>query len=253
MVLEPLDPFETLGLRPEQLPRHIAIIMDGNGRWARRQGQPRIVGHQHGAQAVDEVTTAAARLGIGQLTLYAFSTENWQRSRDETDFLMQLYARFLRSHREKIIDNNIRFRQIGRRDRLPRSVLDSVQDVEEQSRRNTGMVLCLAVDYGGRQEILEAVRRLCQQAAAGQLDPAQIDQQRFSAALYTAGMTDPDLLIRTAGEMRISNFLLWQISYAELYVTELLWPDFRPEHLYQAIQSYASRERRFGRVPTDTT
>jgi undecaprenyl diphosphate synthase len=249
MALKPLDPREVLGLERSQLPGHVAIIMDGNGRWAQQRGQPRTLGHHQGAETVDRVATLAARLGIGQLTLYAFSTENWQRSRDETDALMRLYAEFLRSRRGKILDNEIRFRQIGRRDRLPPDVLQQVEQVEQQTRDSRGMTLCLAVDYGGRQEIVDAVKTICQQVLVGHLHPDQIDQDVIADALYTSGMPEPDLLIRTAGGMRLSNFLLWQVSYAELHVTQVLWPDFAEEDFYTALREYAQRERRFGRAP----
>ena len=248
MSLEPLDPRQELGLEPEQIPRHIAIIMDGNGRWAKQRGQPRTTGHEQGAETVDRITTLAARLGIKQLTLYAFSTENWQRSRKEINFLMRLYGRFLESHRAKLMDNNLRFRQIGRRDRLPIEVRQRVEAVEQDSRSNTGMTLCVAVDYGSRQEIVNAVRRICEDVVQGRLKIEAIDEQIVAAALYTAGMSEPDLLIRTAGELRVSNFLLWQISYAELHLTEVLWPDFDANDLYEAIRSYARRDRRFGGV-----
>ncbi len=252
MALEPLDPREVLGLEPSQLPRHVAIIMDGNGRWARARNLPRMLGHQQGSLTVDKIATLSARLGIDQLTLYAFSTENWRRSREETDFLMRLYAEFLEIQRPKIMDSRIRFRQIGRRDRLPPEVLDRFVEVEQESCDNTGMTLCVAVDYGGRQELVEAVRQIAERIAAGGVQPDQIDEELISASLYTAGMPEPDLLIRTAGEMRISNFLLWQISYAEFYVTDVLWPDLTDEDYFDALKAYARRERRFGRAPVSS-
>jgi undecaprenyl diphosphate synthase len=224
--------------------------MDGNGRWAKQRHQPRTIGHEQGAEAVDRVSTLAARLGIGQVTLYAFSTENWQRERAEVDFLMNLLGRYLESRRAKIMDNDLRFRQIGRRDRLPKQLVERITSLEQESRDNTGMTLCLAVDYGSRQEIASAVRRICEDVVEGRRQIETVDENVIASALYTAGMPDPDLLIRTAGEMRVSNFLLWQISYAELHITDALWPDFDAEHFYEAIQSYAQRERRFGKVTT---
>ena len=245
---DPLDPQLELGLAREQLPRHVAIIMDGNGRWANLRGQPRIQGHMEGACNVRAIVTYCARLGLDALTLYSFSTENWRRPRAEVDALMELYAEYLIAERPTVMDNNVRLIQVGRRAGLPESVLHELQTTEDMSRSNTGLKLCLAINYGSRQEIVDAVQVIARQVAAGQLSPDTIDEAAISAHLYTAGVPDPDLLIRTAGEMRISNFLLWQISYAELYVTDVLWPDFRPEHLADAIRNFAGRERRFGAV-----
>jgi len=244
----PLDPVKTLGIEREALPRHIAVIMDGNGRWAQQRGLPRIEGHRHAASAVREIVTHAARLGIDCLTLYSFSLENWKRPRLEVDGLMSLYAEYLVSEREEIMDNDIRVVQIGRREGLPPSVLRELDKTAELSGKNKGMALCLALNYGARAEIVDAVRRLAERVAAGALRPEEIDEKAIAGALYTAGLPDPDLVIRTAGEMRVSNFLLWQISYAELHVTPVLWPDFRAEQLYEAIRSFARRERRFGDV-----
>jgi undecaprenyl diphosphate synthase len=244
----PLDPMEVLGLAREALPRHIAIIMDGNGRWARHRGLPRIEGHRHAATAVREVVEQCARLGIECLTLYSFSLENWKRPRDEVDALMALYVEYLISERQEIMDNEIRVLQIGRRDGLPPQVLRELDLTAGLSQNNRGLTVCLALNYGSRAEITDAVRRLAQQAARGELRPEDIREQTISQTLYTAGLPDPDLMIRTAGEMRLSNFLLWQISYAELYVTPVLWPDFRAPDLHAAIQDYAGRVRRFGGV-----
>jgi undecaprenyl diphosphate synthase len=230
----------------ERWPRHVAIIMDGNGRWAQQRRQARIRGHQEGAKAVRRVVEEAARLGLEQLTLYAFSHENWRRPKDEIEKLMALYEKYLRNERKGLMKNNLRFRNIGRREGLPAGVLREVAASEEMSAKNTGMVLCLAVNYGSRQEIADAARRVAEEAAAGQLDLAKIDEDVLAARLYTAGMIDPDLLVRTAGEQRVSNFLLWQISYAEIYVTEVLWPDFGEHDLHLAMADFASRERRFG-------
>ncbi len=243
---EPLDPQQELGLRREQLPRHVAIIMDGNGRWANLRGQPRIQGHIEGAGNVRQIVTYCAQLGLEALTLYSFSTENWRRPKAEVDALMQLYADYLVRERPTVMDNNVRLIQVGRREGLPESVIRELQTTENMSRTNTGLKLCLAINYGSRQEIVDAVQAIARKVQAGQLSPGAINETAISNHLYTVGVADPDLLIRTAGEMRISNFLLWQISYAELYVTDVLWPDFRREHLAEAIHSFASRERRFG-------
>jgi undecaprenyl diphosphate synthase len=230
----------------EAWPRHVAIIMDGNGRWARSHGLPRVEGHRRGADAVRRVTEECARLGLAQLTLFAFSSENWRRPPKEIAALMDLYRKYLVQERSTIMKNNIRFRTIGRREGIPPDVLAEVDRTLEMSAGNTGLVVCLAVNYGSRREIADAARRLAQAAARGELQPDAISEETFAAALDTAGMSDPDLLIRTAGEMRVSNFLLWQISYAELWVTETLWPDFREADLHAAMRDFARRERRFG-------
>ncbi len=243
---QPLDPRVVLGLAPEQLPRHIAIIMDGNGRWARQHGLPRVSGHAEGAKTVRAIVTDCARLGIGYLTLYSFSTENWKRPREEVDALMAMYAEYLVAERETILSNDVRLVQVGRREGLPDVVLRELDTTASMSAANTGLTLCLALNYGSRGEIVDAVRRLAREVADGRRRPEDIDEAAISGALYTAGMPDPDLLIRTANEHRISNFLLWQISYAELHITPVLWPDFRPEHLREAIRDYAARQRRYG-------
>lgn len=243
-----LDPQEVLGLPRTALPRHIAIIMDGNGRWARRRGLPRIEGHRSAGQAVRDTITQCARLGIECLTLYSFSRENWKRPADEVSALMALYAQYLVENRDQIMANDVRVRQIGRRDRLPPAVMREIEKTEQLSAGNGGLTLCLALDYGSRTEIIDAVRNIAERVRTGAMTPDQIDEQVFSDALYTAGLPDPDLLIRTAGELRVSNFLLWQISYAELYVLPVLWPDFRTEHLHEAIIAFGKRERRFGDV-----
>lgn len=244
----PLDPRTELGLEPQQLPRHIAIIMDGNGRWASLRGQPRIHGHIEGAANVREIITHCARLRIAALSLYSFSTENWKRPRPEVDALMDLYAQYLVKERETIMANNVRLIQLGRREELPDKVLRELDTTREMSKDNTGLALCLAINYGSRQEIVTAVRKIAARVRNGKLEPHQITEETIADHLYTAGLPDPDLLIRTAGERRISNFLLWQISYAELYVSDVLWPDFRPSHLNEAIRDYACRQRRFGAV-----
>jgi len=243
---ETLQRLAAVGLDPARLPAHIAIIMDGNGRWAEQRGLPRVEGHRRGTQSVRATVEECCRLGIGQLTLYCLSVENWKRPQAELDFLMALLEQYLIEERAEIMEQNIRFSMIGRRGDLPANVLHELDESIRLSRNNTGTVLCLAINYGGRTELLDAMRDLARQAKQGKLDPEDIDEDLISNALYTAGMPDPDLLIRTAGEMRVSNFLLWQISYAELWVTEKCWPDFNRETLHQALRDYASRERRFG-------
>jgi undecaprenyl diphosphate synthase len=248
-----LERLRAAGLSPETLPRHIAVIMDGNGRWARQRGLERIEGHARGVQSVRATVEECCRLGVGQLTLYCFSSENWKRPQRELDFLMRLLKEYLIAERQEILDQNIRFTVIGRRAALSAEVLREIDENVRLSRANTGMVLCLAINYGGRTELIDAVRSLARQAREGKLDPDAIDEAAIGNALYTAGMPDPDLLIRTAGEMRVSNFLLWQISYAELWVTERCWPDFDRETLHQALRDYARRERRFGGLTEDRT
>ena len=249
MSRQPLDPLAELGLSREQLPAHVAIIMDGNGRWAAQRGLPRVAGHGQGAANVREIITHAARLGLRALTLYSFSTENWKRPRDEVDALMGLYVEYLRKERATIMENGVRLVQAGRRDGLPAPVLAELDATQQLSAGNTGLTLCLAINYGSRQEITDAVQAIAREVAAGRLAPEAITEEHISQRLYTAGLPDPDLLIRTAGEMRVSNFLLWQISYAEFYVSDVLWPEFTTADLNAALQAYARRERRFGAVP----
>jgi undecaprenyl diphosphate synthase len=225
--------------------------MDGNGRWARRRGLPRIEGHRRGVQSVRATVEECCRLGIGQLTLYCLSIENWKRPQVELDLLMLLLHQYLLAERQEIMEQNIRFTTIGRRSELPPDVLREIDENIRLSRDNTGMTLCLAINYGARTELVDAVRALAQQVRQGTLDPERIDEAAVNGALYTAGMADPDLLIRTAGEMRVSNFLLWQISYAELWVTERCWPDFDRDTLHQALHAFAGRERRFGGLTSD--
>ncbi len=235
------------GLPPlEERPRHIAVIMDGNGRWAQRQGLPRVEGHRRGVSSVRRITEHCARLDIEQLTLYCLSSENWKRPQLELEFLMHLLEQYMIEERTTIMQQNIRVSVIGREDDIPEAVRREMQKTISMSATNTGMRLCLAINYGGRSELVDAVRKIAQRVAAGQLQPEQISESTISDSLYTAGMPEPDLLIRTAGEMRISNFLLWQISYAELYVTDLCWPEFGEEDLEQALREFASRDRRFG-------
>lgn len=229
-----------------KLPRHIAIIMDGNGRWARKRSFNRIRGHIEGVKSVREITEECASKHIKQLTLYAFSRENWSRPRIEVELLMRLLKRYLIKERPTIQKNNIRFTVIGRIDGLPKDVQREIEINIEESRHNTGMVLCLALNYGGRTEIVDAAKRLAKEVKDGKLSLEEIDEEIFKNYLYTSEMTDPDLLIRTAGEMRVSNFLLWEISYTELWVTPVCWPDFRKKHLEEALSDYAKRERRYG-------
>jgi undecaprenyl diphosphate synthase len=230
----------------ERWPRHIAIIMDGNGRWAQRQNLPRIEGHRRGVASVRRTTEESARLGIEQLTLYCLSSENWKRPPAEIDFLMHLLEQYMIEERTTIMDNNLRVRMIGRREGIPEQVLYELDKTVEMSAANSGMWLNLAVNYGGRSELVDAVRAIGQEIAEGSLSLGDIDEETIASHLYTAGLDDPDLLIRTAGELRISNFLLWQISYAEIWVTERCWPEFDESTLHAAIRDFADRNRKFG-------
>lgn len=227
----------------EKLPLHVAIIMDGNGRWAKNKNLDRISGHREGMKSVRAVVTAAKDLGIRYITLYAFSAQNWQRPKSEVDALMELLKHYLLKERDKLIENGIRLNAIGRLDELPQAVSDVLRDTMEMTRDGREMTLTLALSYGGREEIMDAVKKII---AAGNISPEFIDQPDLSRFLYTEGMPEPDLLIRTSGEMRLSNFMLWQIAYAEIYVTRTLWPNFRKRHLVKAILNYQNRERRFG-------
>jgi undecaprenyl diphosphate synthase len=229
-----------------QLPRHIGIIMDGNGRWACRRGEARIFGHREGAKSVREVVRAAREIGISALTLFAFSEQNWDRPPDEVDALMELLYKYILEEHDEIMHNEIRLVAIGALDRLPNLVRKPLFDLVEESKQNRGMVLCLALSYGGREDILGAARRLAEEVRAGRIDPDEINEVTFEARLATALLPPLDLLIRTSGEFRLSNFLLWQTAYAELCFTDVMWPDFRREHLLEAIASYRQRERRFG-------
>jgi undecaprenyl diphosphate synthase len=231
---------------PDEIPRHIAIIMDGNGRWAEARGLRRVRGHEAGAESVRTIAEECARLGVEQLTLYAFSEENWRRPRLETEFLMRLLGRFVVGERETLMRNGLRFSAIGRLDRLPKSVQRDVSETVRMTAGNPKTNLCLCLSYGGRAEIADAARAIAMKVGKGEIDPGCVDEAMLAAHLYQPAMPEPDLLIRTAGEMRVSNFLLWQISYAEFYVTDTLWPDFRAEHLGAAIADFGRRERRFG-------
>jgi len=231
-----------------RLPRHVAVIMDGNGRWAKQRHLPRVEGHRAGAAAVRDAVETAARLGLDALTLYAFSTENWKRPKTEVSTLFTLLKEYLRRELRTLAENDIRFRVVGRSDGLDGSVRSALDMALEATAGCRGMVFSVALNYSGRAEITDAVRSLAREAAAGRLDPEAIDEAAVARRLYTADLPDPDLLIRTSGEMRISNFLLWQIAYAEIHVTPVLWPDFRCRHFLEALVEYQRRERRYGGV-----
>ena len=233
-------------LRPDSLPRHIAIIMDGNGRWAKKRSLNRIRGHREGSESVRDIVRVCREIGIEVLTLYAFSTENWQRPRQEISALMTLLKDFLRSELAEMMENGICLNAIGQIERFPGDVVKVLHDVMDMTRENRGMILNLALSYGGRDEIVAAARKIATEVQADRLQPEEITKEVFSDYLYTHGMPEPDLLIRTSGEMRISNFLLWQIAYTEIYITDTLWPDFRREELTQILRDYQKRERRFG-------
>jgi undecaprenyl diphosphate synthase len=235
------------------MPRHVAIIMDGNGRWARRHQLPRIEGHRRGVHSVRRTVEECVRLHLEQLTLYCLSSENWKRPAAELDFLMHLLQQYMIEERATIMKQNITVHIIGRREAIPEETNREIDKTIQLSAANTGMKLCLAINYGGRAELVDATRKIARAVARGELDPEQIDEHTIAQALYTAGMPDPDLLIRTAGEMRVSNFLLWQISYAELHVTPVCWPEFSEAHLHDALRDYASRQRRFGGLPQEET
>ncbi len=242
-----------LRLDPARLPQHIAIIMDGNGRWARRRHMPRVAGHRAGVTSVRSTVETAACIGIPALTLYAFSEENWRkRPKTEVDFLMRLLCRYLKAEIRTLNENNIRLRYIGRRHELPPVVQREMAEASEATDSNTGMILTLALNYSARSEIVDAFRSLAEAAARnGGFDHLEVTEQAISENLYTRDLPDPDLVIRTSGEMRLSNFLLWQLAYAEIYVTQTLWPDFRGTHLLEGIEEYQKRERRYGGLGQD--
>lgn len=230
------------------LPRHIAVIMDGNGRWAKRRGGLRIFGHQNAIKAVRETVESAAELGVGYLTLYAFSTENWSRPAEEVSALMTLLVSTIRKEAATLNKNNIRLQTIGNTASLPKACQRELNEAIEMTQHNTRMTLVLALSYSGRWDLTQASQRMAQEVAQGRLAVSDISENTLEGFLSTAGIPEPELLIRTSGEMRISNFMLWQLAYTELYITELLWPDFRKEHLYEAIIAYQGRERRFGKT-----
>jgi undecaprenyl diphosphate synthase len=235
-------------LNKSNIPKHIAIIMDGNGRWAKKKGLPRIMGHRQGIERVKEIVGACKGLGIDTLTLYAFSVENWKRPRPEVNTLMRLLEQFVKRELNSLIKNDVRIKVIGRIDELPENITRLLKETEFITKDNKSLMLNLALNYGGRIEIVDAVKAILKDVLKGSLNATDIDEEVFSSYLYTAGIPDPDLLIRTSGEMRISNFLLWQISYSEIYFTHKYWPDFRRKDLEDAIGEYIKRERRFGGI-----
>lgn len=242
-----------LGIKPQQMPRNIAIIMDGNGRWAEQKGLPRFHGHSKGGQMVEKVALHCVACGVESLTLYSFSLQNWKRPKEEIDFLMGLYSMYLEGIRETLMKNNVKLLHLGQNERLPEKVVDTMAETLELTSNNTGMVLGLALNYGSRAEIVDAVKAIAQEYKDGGITIDQIDQDCVSSHLYTAGLDDMDLLIRTSGEMRVSNYLLWQISYAEFYVTDTYWPDFNEEEMDKAFIAYARRSRRMGDVKANST
>lgn len=235
-------------IKTEILPQHIAVIMDGNGRWAKKQGAMRVFGHRNAIQSVRETAEGCAELGVKFLTLYAFSTENWNRPALEVEALMQLLVSTIRSETKTLTKNNIRLATIGDTSGLPKGCQKELAEAMEETKDNTRMTLTLALNYGGRWELVEAAKRIAQMAVEGKIKPEQVNEQLISSMLATHDMPDPDLLIRTSGELRISNFLLWQLAYSEIYITDVLWPDFRKKDLHEAIIAYQQRERRFGKV-----
>ncbi|HEX8551638.1 MAG TPA: isoprenyl transferase [Abditibacteriaceae bacterium] len=239
---------QQLGLDPAKMPRHIAVIMDGNRRWAKQQGWRAIRGHTVGARTTRDIIQACSDLAIPALTLYTFSTENWKRPRGEVSALMRLITRNLASELPSMKNNNVRVRHVGRREQLPDYLLQQIDECIAQTQQNTGLVLSLALNYGGRAEIADAFQVLLQKVKDGELQPEDVSEELIENSLYTAGLPEPDLMLRTGGEMRISNFLPWQIAYAELWVTPTLWPDFKPAELHRAIADFQTRERRFGGV-----
>ncbi len=239
---------ERLGISPEQMPRHIAIIMDGNGRWAQNQGLPRVEGHKKGGKVVERIALDCVDIGIEVLTLYSFSMENWKRPAEEINALMHLYKHYLVGIRPLLEKNRVKLVHIGRRERLPEFVLDALDETIEFTKNNDGMILSLALNYSGRAEIADAAKKIAQKCRNGELKPENISEQTVSSNLYAPQLNDPDLLIRTANEMRISNFLLWQISYAEFFISDICWPDFNKKELEKAIMAYANRNRRFGAI-----
>jgi undecaprenyl diphosphate synthase len=252
--VEPLEDYFTTDrgrvllrrLVPARIPAHVAVIMDGNGRWAKERGLPRLAGHKAGAQAVRELIGTAIELGVGYLTIYSFSSENWNRSPEEVSGLMDLFVEVLQRELDSLQERHVRVVVIGHMEALPRKTRAAFEDCVVATRNNEGLTLAVALNYGGRTEIVDAARSMADAAMAGRLRVADIDEKTFGARLYTAGIPDPDLVVRTSGEMRVSNFLLWQIAYSEFWVTETLWPDFGRDDLLQAVVDFGERERRFG-------
>ncbi|CAI6027611.1 isoprenyl transferase [Cohnella sp. JJ-181] len=235
-------------LKEGRIPRHVAIIMDGNGRWAKARGLPRVAGHHSGMKAVKRITQAADRLGVEYLTMYAFSTENWKRPKAEVEFLMKLPQEFLSIELEDLIRNNVQVKMMGVRDLLPDFTLDAIEEAVRRTEHNTGLVLNFALNYGSRMEIVEAARTIARRAAAGELSPEDIDEQMLQSALLSGDLPDPDLLIRTSGELRLSNFMLWQLAYSEFWFTDVYWPEFSEAHFHEAIREYQRRARRYGGI-----
>lgn len=229
-----------------KVPKHVAIIMDGNGRWARKRGLPRIAGHKSGMKTVIEITRAADEIGVQVLTLYAFSTENWKRPAEEVEFLMRLPQQFLASEIDELMERNVRVCMLGKESDLPAYTIEAIKKARERTANNTGLILNFALNYGSRAEMLEAVRQISQDVKSNMLSPEEIDESLLTSYLSTKDLPDPDLLIRTSGEIRLSNFMLWQLAYSELWFTDVLWPDFKPENFYEAIREYQKRSRRFG-------
>lgn len=234
------------GIDPDGLPKHIAIIMDGNGRWAKKRKLPRIEGHRAGSRAVRETVETCVKAGISVLTLYAFSTENWNRPKDEVDALMDLLSQYLDREAKTVLDNRLKFKMIGRREGLRKDIITKVDKMERDSANGSGMIFCLALNYSGRAELVDCIKNIA--AKSKNNHNIEINEKTVTENLYTFNIPDPDLLIRTSGEMRISNFLLWQIAYSEIWITDVLWPDFKAKHLFQAIRDYQKRERRFGGI-----
>ncbi|RCX21274.1 undecaprenyl diphosphate synthase [Fontibacillus phaseoli] len=230
----------------ENIPKHVAIIMDGNGRWARKLGMPRIVGHRSGMKAVKRVTIAADELGISVLTLYAFSTENWKRPKEEVDFLMSLPTEFLAMELEELIEKNVQVRMMGHTEELPEHTIAAMEEAIERTKHNTGLILNFALNYGSQREITESVKEIAREVMEGKIKPEEITQQMIGSRLLSGGLPDPDLLIRTGGELRLSNFMLWQTAYSELWFTDLYWPEFGREQLFAAVAEYQNRTRRYG-------
>ncbi|MBY9081919.1 isoprenyl transferase [Paenibacillus sp. HN-1] len=240
------DRQQPVEISPDNIPRHVAIIMDGNGRWAKRLGLPRIVGHQNGMKAVKRTTIAADELGIEFLTMYAFSTENWKRPKEEVDFLMRLPVEFLAIELDELIEKNVQVRVMGDSDALPSYTRKAMEEAVQRTEKNTGLILNFALNYGGRKEIEDCMRELAIEVAEGKLSPDDINSQLIDSRLLSGGLPDPDLMIRTSGEMRLSNFMLWQLAYSELWFTDIYWPEFGREHLLQAVAEYQRRSRRYG-------
>lgn len=247
------DPLGLLpGVDPAKIPAHIAMIMDGNGRWAQERGLPRIKGHHSGAKNVQVMLEACAAIGVEVLTLYSFSTENWSRPDDEIQGLMEMCVAYCEHEREALKSNNVKVRVLGRREGMPAEALAALDRLVDATRECTGITMCLAVNYGGRDEIVDAARSLAARAVSGEIDPDQIDAAMFADSLTTKGLPDPDLLIRTGGDFRVSNYLLWQISYAEIMVTDVQWPEFTQDEFYGMIQRFAGRSRRFGNIDSES-